>query len=127
MLLLAGCADFTLTAQRTAEDSAEPAAGTAKIEVDPMQIDFSTVGGEEPVSIRNVGDGNLSLVEPQLDGDDAFSLGALGTTTVEPGHQTSFIVRFQPSTAGEFAAVVGVLSNDPDAGLVEVELSGDGE
>lgn len=130
VVLLAGCADFVLTAHRTAEDSGEPAVGTAAIEVDPTGIDFGTlvVGSAEvrEVVVRNHGDGNLSLVEPQRDGDDAFTLGELGTTTVAPGAETSFSVRFEPPEAASFSATVGVLSNDPDAGVVEVELTGAG-
>lgn len=132
MLLLAGCADFVLTAQRKAEDSGTGAGeGVASIEVLPLEVEFATLAVGSSLSadvrIRNLGDGDLSLVEPQLDGDDAFVLGELGTTTVAPGEETSFSVRFEPSTAAVFSATVGVLNNDPVAGVVEVELTGEGE
>lgn len=129
IVLLSGCADHILTASLQ-KDSARPAGGAAEIAVEPESIAFGGVlVGETAtgtVDVRNLGDATMSLVEPQIDGDAAFSTGAFTSTAVLPGEMASFTVTFSPVVSGEVAGTVGILSNDPDAGLVEVALSGSG-
>ncbi len=129
-LMFGACADHILTASLghdSGESEAAPA-GVPAIDVDPRKVAFGGVsageGAERVVVVRNVGNGTLTLVQPQVDGDAAFTAGKLASTSVTAGKETSFSVTFRPAGGGEVAGTVGVLSTDPEAGLVEVALTG---
>jgi hypothetical protein len=86
-----------------------------------------TEAGSVSVSISNTGDAALSLSGFTLDGEgeEAFSLGSPGTSTLAPDSSTSFSVTFTPPLeSGGWRAEITVASSDPDSGEVIIEVVG---
>jgi hypothetical protein len=110
------------------------------IEVDPATIDFGSVsavdtasGASPPddasvsVTIRNVGIGNLQLTGIDMETEGGpFVVGAVSSPSISSEGTATFTVTFRPETAGAVSGHVLIESNDPDEGVVAVELIGTG-
>jgi hypothetical protein len=88
-------------------------------------------GTASPVSyvIRNVGEANLlnlGLVKSGTHASD-FSISSLASTTLTPGHSTSFTVTFAPAAgaSGTRSATLQVASNDSDENPFDITLTGE--
>ncbi|HCN79114.1 MAG TPA: hypothetical protein DIT13_18265 [Verrucomicrobiales bacterium] len=79
-------------------------------------------------TVRNTGRSDLTGLGISFSGDQAgsFSVTLEPLTPVTPQAQSTFTVRFRPSTAGSHSAVMSIASNDPDENPFQVQLSGTG-
>jgi hypothetical protein len=133
------CNEYELVEDKDAQDDLDE--GTVPdIEVTPMTIDFgdiyaydSAAGAPPPdestevVTITNVGVGNLQIASITLDDvDGPFTIGALSSPLLSAEGTATFTVTFHPETASDYGGYVLIESNDPDEGVVEVELIGAG-
>jgi hypothetical protein len=98
------------------------------------RLDFGAVklGGESDsrvVTLRNVGDDDLTLERFGAAGDQAadFLINATQTASVlAPGEATSFGITFKPAAKGSRSADVFVTSDDAFGTLFTSELAGEG-
>ncbi len=105
-------------------DSVELVDGIASLAYDPVKL--GSVGGTETLSIRNLGNADLSGLALSLDGNNAsdFMLSKLGTTTVSPGGILNFKITFKPTAVGTRTAVLHIASNDSDENPFDIKLTG---
>ena len=137
-ILALACNEYEIKeTEETQTDLGEDAA--PDIAVNPISVDFGDVLAYEPdstappavesktVTITNEGQGDLHLDEIYLeDTTGPYSWTALSATLVPPGGEATFLVEFDPSTAGEVTNTVYIASDDPDEPLVEVDLFANG-
>ncbi|HUW18724.1 MAG TPA: choice-of-anchor D domain-containing protein [Sedimentisphaerales bacterium] len=105
-------------------------------DIDVLPLDYSfgdvEVGSSATamVTVSNVGNGNLTLsdITFQAGGSDDFSVSAGPPlpAVVEPDAVIDIEVTYSPSVPGLWLAVLEIFSDDPDEGLVEVQLNGSG-
>jgi uncharacterized repeat protein (TIGR01451 family) len=85
---------------------------------------------QQEVRIINQGTiGSLVISNMFLLGADAGQFEIVGSTngsTVPPGALRTLAVRFDPDSAGRKSAVLRIVSNDPDEGVLDLELLGAG-
>ena len=79
--------------------------------------------------IENKGDGQLSLTgnpPVSISGPDAnqFIITQQPATSLESGGNTSFIIRFAPTSSGNKSALLSIASNDPDENPYQINLNG---
>jgi hypothetical protein len=138
VLATACAAEYELVEGKDAQDAITDDSAP-DIEVDPTSIDFgdvyaydSTAGAPPPdestavVTITNVGEGDLRISDLALETGTAFTLGAISSVAVAPGGSATFTVTFAPETADEVGDTIFIESNDPDEGVVEIPLTGNG-
>ena len=109
-----------------------PAVG--EIAVSPDAIDFGTVAtgstASAAITITNNGGADLEVTDLTVAGTDAgqFQLANAPTlpVTIAPGTDATFDAVFAPTTGGDLTAQVEITSDDPNAGLVTVDLAGFG-
>ncbi len=103
--------------------------GESHLEVTPAAVDFGpTVVGEAEralVTLRNTGASTLQIT------DAAASGAGFGTTfaaplTLGPGEEAAGTVTFAPGAPGAASGALTFTSNDPDAPMRTVPLSGEG-
>ncbi|WP_420643724.1 choice-of-anchor D domain-containing protein [Candidatus Leptofilum sp.] len=100
------------------------------ISVNPEKgLAFGTVCDVEylNVTIYNVGQQDLVISSIQrILGSTAISVLAQPSTpvTIAPGEHLDFTVRFDPTSAGSHTAIVRIVSNDPVAPHVDLEVTG---
>ena len=104
------------------------------IEVSPLVYDFGevwvNVTATTTVTISNEGNDDLTVEDIYLE------LGSLSDFTIrkkpnlpkvlEPDESVELTIAYRPSSAVSSADVLEIISDDPDEGLVEVSLSGEG-
>jgi len=103
------------------------------IAVVPAWLDFGAVAvGDQvtrPVAISNQGSRDLTLWQLLVLGPDAGDFDLAGPAipqVLAPLELTSVDVTFAPTAPGPAEATLAVASDDPDQGLVEVALAGQG-
>jgi len=98
--------------------------GGPDIEVYPESVDVGPYCGtrDQPVTISNVGDETLELVEVSLSGDDWAISSGPALTSLEPDEDTTVILEGRDGLG-----TLSVRSNDADEGEVTVPLSMDGD
>lgn len=84
---------------------------------------------DKTLTIYNLGDANLVLSGSPIitiSGQDAsqFSVQQQPSTPILPGGTSSFIIRFQPTTAGDKTASIAIANNDLDEGTYDITLKG---
>jgi len=99
--------------------------------VTPASIDFGRIDAEnsltEIVTIQNVGEGDLHIINIELDSsDNVYDIGAIGSILVPPDGITSFVVTFDPITASQETNNIFIDSDDPDEPTAVVQLLGEG-
>jgi len=84
---------------------------------------------DKPFTIENLGGGDLLLNGSPIiviTGTNAnqFSVQQQPTSPVSPGGNTSFIIRFQPTSAGDKTASIAISNNDSDENPYDIALNG---
>jgi hypothetical protein len=107
--------------------------GLPDIAVSPDSYDFGDVTvkqSSEPVTstIQNNGTGDLKKIKMKVIGTDAkmFKIKGKCSKSIASGGSCQFAVTFKPKSAGSKSATLQISSNDPDAGTIEIPLSGMG-
>ena len=118
--------------RRTVLLQGEGERGVANLVVSPMRYDFGHLwtGDEEKayISIRNSGDGELTIYEPYTDEscDAGFSVSSVGfsgsQTTLAPSYSTFVEITFTPEDTDEATCELNIDSSDEDTSSVEVAL-----
>ena len=137
-VLTMACNEYELVEGKDAQDSITDDS-VPDIEVDPGSIDFGDVfsdtsaGAAPPdevsqvVTISNVGEGDLLIQDLELqDGNAAYTLGSISSVAIASGGTATFTVTFAPETSASVGDTVLVSSNDPDEGVVEIPIVGNG-
>ena len=102
------------------------------IEVSPLTIDFGDLNadgevGSQTVTVKNVGDAPLNILELRLDlGSAVYSLTPIGDPIIAPGAQSDFIAIYDPATYETNLDSIIVVSNDPDEPSVVIPVVGNG-
>jgi hypothetical protein len=103
------------------------------ISVTPSSHNFGSVNVGSSASfnftVRNDGSAPLHVSSSSISGAAAGSFSITsggGAATLSPGATRTLAVRFTPSSSGTKAATLRVSSDDPDEGLVDVTLQGQG-
>ena len=99
--------------------------------VTPMSVDFGRMNAEnsatEVISVQNVGEGDLHILDIQLDSPNSvYDIGAVGSILVPPDGATSFTITFNPVTAHQESNNILIDSDDPDDPTTVVQLLGEG-
>ena len=99
--------------------------------VTPMSVDFGRMNAEnsatEVISVQNVGEGDLHILDIQLDSPNSvYDIGAVGSILVPPDGTTSFTITFNPVTAHQESNNILIDSDDPDEPTTAVQLLGEG-
>lgn len=99
-----------------------------KVADDVKGIDFGDVeiGGEKDVEIKlnNIGE-EKGKIEASLKPKGNYHL-LNAYSEFEAGKDTTFKVRFQPTSSGPADAILSLKTNDPDTPLIEIPLGGKG-
>ncbi|MFH2112815.1 MAG: choice-of-anchor D domain-containing protein [Candidatus Bathyarchaeota archaeon] len=103
------------------------------IEVAPTTVQFGDVAlgasATQIVTIQNVGAAGLTVTGISLaPGSGSFGVTSAPSTpfTLAPGATAYVSVAFTPTASGPASGTLRVTSDDPDEGLVEITLSGNG-
>jgi hypothetical protein len=103
------------------------------IAVTPTSHDFGglLLGDSSSVvfDVVNEGSSDLAVTATTLVGVDAAEFGIVaggGAATLTPGDTLSVEVSFQPSSLGAKTAALRVVSDDPDEGTIDADLTGTG-
>lgn len=138
LLLIAACSDYGLATGPEVPpgfDTSygdEPTDGAARIQVVPDPFDFGSQAtacteGAFPFWIRNVGDEPLQVLELRLEDADAavsFEVPVV-PLSLEPGEWVEGAARWSPLVDGVPGGSFEVLSDDPQAPLIERPLGGE--
>lgn len=106
--------------------------GLQDIAVDPGSWDYGPVdlsGHEDKTfAVSNVGCQDLTITGLTLIGAnvDQYSIESGSTTTLSQGQTENVVVRFSPTTGGLKNATLQITSDDPDEGIINVDLVGEG-
>ena len=108
--------------------------GSAELFVDPQALDFGTVTIGEAVELdvflANFGDADLEVGEVSIIAnttDYSVVLDPAGTTLAPGAENGLVVVRFEPQYDGFLYGTLSIATNDPDAPVFEVHLSGEGD
>lgn len=121
LLLLAACTEYTLEGEKPAPDFADDPPEIPDVAVTPASVDLGAVcggAGEATVTVTNVGAGPLNVRGAEI-GGDGWTLGAVTLpATLAPGEALDL-----PVSGGPGAAVLTVITDDPDTPEIDVPLS----
>jgi len=81
---------------------------------------------DRTLAVRNTGNGPLTPLTITFDGLDAamFSIILDPIAPVAPGSDTTFTIRFAPTSAGAKTATLHIANNDEDENPFDIQLSG---
>ncbi|MGZ8901147.1 MAG: choice-of-anchor D domain-containing protein, partial [Limisphaerales bacterium] len=112
------------------EIAVEEPAGTGIADAGTKDFGSVLTGGSASriFTIRNTGTANLTGLGITIDGADAASFVVTGNPTapVTPGGNTTFTVRFAPTTIGTKTATLRIANNDTDENPFDITLTGVG-
>lgn len=98
--------------------------------VDGDAVSFGSVQKGQLLSkkfvIRNDGTSDLTGLGVKISGAGVFTVTKLSVTSLAPGKNTSFTVKFKPTAAGKKTAAIQIASNDVDESPFDLKLSGTG-
>ena len=107
--------------------------GLPEISVSPNGYNFENIGLRQssapvPLTMHNSGTGNLKIDSMKILGTDKKMFKIIGNkrTVIPPGDDCEYSIIFRPVTTGLKNATVEITSNDPNASLIEVPVSGFG-
>lgn len=106
-------------------DTADP--GVPEVWVSPSRIDFEAAAEPqfEILSISNVGDGALEILELTLEGDTAFSLlGDAPAALLAPGTSTELVLQYESGDAWTSASI-WLRTDDPGNPIEQIFLVGE--
>lgn len=123
----------TFTTPGIPEIGVEQPTGTNLVDA-VSSVSFGSVkkgqsSADKTFTIRNNGTADLTISGVNIDGADAsdFDLDlTLLSSVIAPGDTSSFIISFNPSSAGLLGAALHVESDDDDEASFDVSLSGTG-
>ncbi|MFN3820765.1 MAG: choice-of-anchor D domain-containing protein, partial [bacterium] len=102
---------------------------TPVLRLSTQSIDFGEVlvdtESSRTLTIYNIGNGVLVISEISID-NDVFMVGFEEELRIDPGSSGEIEVLFRPLEEGEYTGVMTIVSNDPVAQEVEVNLRGVG-
>ncbi len=133
LTVVLACSDYDLKADNDAADTGEaeptPDGLAPDIEVSPpaLSLDPTGVGCEtsDPVTITNVGSATLTVSSVELSGDAGFAIEDW-SGTLSPEEEVTLEVVLVPTAEQAHTGTITVSSNDPDEGVVEVPVDGEG-
>jgi subtilisin family serine protease len=100
--------------------------GVPKIEVTPSSANFDKKytgsTSQLPFVVRNTGTKSLIITSISSSSTSYTHTGV--ATTLAPGASFTFDVKFLPTNAGSFPAVLTIVSNDPTTSAFDIALSG---
>ena len=102
------------------------------IAVTPSSHDYGNVvvggaGGSQAITVMNDGTADLNVSSTTLTDEIEFNIDSGGAPFVlTPGQSRNIVVSFNPSSVGLKNAMLQIVSNDPDEGTVDVNLTGTG-
>jgi len=114
------------------EPDPDPPPEYPDIDVSHASIDFGNLNatgelGVEIVSVKNVGDADLNVLDLRLNtGDAVYRLTPLGSSVIHPGGYSTFSVEYDPVTYEINSNSIIIISNDPDEATVEIPIIGNG-
>lgn len=120
-------ADFELPVTGIGSDGPTP-----DIELDTQTLDFDVVTPGQPavkwVTITNIGDGPLTILDSAQTGSGAFTFAQKPTdgSVIAAGSSTTAIVSYLPETADGDNGAWTLRSDDPDEPELTVQLLGNG-
>jgi hypothetical protein len=92
------------------------------------RMTFNTVPAaiQRTITVRNTGiTGALTLAAPSITGANASNYSIVSApASVAPGTEGQIVVALAPGAAGDFAASLGITSNDPDSPAFSFSLNG---
>jgi hypothetical protein len=102
-----------------------------EIDVTPLTLDFGSlqIGGSasEVITVRNLGNADLTVSSVTLDSEGEFSLDAPTTPfSVEPGMTREISVGYTAVAEGSHTGSVVISSDDADESTVTIDLAGSG-
>ncbi len=104
-----------------------------RISINPTQHNFGEQFVNEATAqvfmLLNSGDAILNVESVMLSGLNSsdFAVQGIATpTSILPGQELDFSVLFSPDSTGNREALLSILSNDPDASILQVPLAGTG-
>jgi len=93
----------------------------------PTMIDYGNIAvnaiAEDSIKINNIGLGTLTINQIQFS-DTAFYISEILPIEILQGNFKYVKIYYSPYVKGEFAETMTVYSNDPDQGIVAVDLTG---
>jgi hypothetical protein len=115
-------------------DFVEPGAPIAKPTVEPNILVYPTelvfgdviVGKFEEQTLTVVNTGEQDLHVTDISSDNADVTVTPNSFSLAMGQSQQVFVRYSPQTEGPLSAILQIESNDPDAGIVEVVVIGQG-
>lgn len=103
-------------------------AGTGQLSVSPTQLTFAPLQAKEvTVTVRNDGNGSVTLQPPTFAGPDRAQFSATYSgcpTTLAPGRSCPVRVTFSPTRAGRYQATLVMAPASGAARAVEVPIEG---
>ncbi|TVQ94786.1 MAG: choice-of-anchor D domain-containing protein [Deltaproteobacteria bacterium] len=128
IVLLTGCVDYGVTAREDGGDPQGPEGPHPQILVDPPEIDFGTnprqQTGYAALSITNIGEAPLRLIELFPPDAEGIHLGQLNDAVLEPDEMTGVGISWSPTTFESLSSSLTIESNDPTQEFVEIPLIG---
>jgi hypothetical protein len=130
LLLAVGCSETGFSSATIPEDPIEepPPAPTPAIEVEPLHVDFGDVRrgveASAQISVRNVGDGPLPLVELIPPEATDLTLTALATDVLAPGDATTLELAWWPQDFATLDDRFTLRHGDVAVAPVEVTIAG---
>ncbi len=101
------------------------------LRVSTDSLDFGSVGvgtqHEKTLTVDNVGDGTLEILDLEIElGDAPFAEAGITAVEVEPGEQSRITLIFEPVADGPSNTALLIHSNDTDQPTYAVDLNGQG-
>jgi hypothetical protein len=84
---------------------------------------------DKTYTISNIGEGTLNLTGNPIvaiSGSSSFTVTQQPASSVAPGSTTTFIIRFNPTSAGNYSANVSIPNNDADENPFVFGITGEG-
>jgi hypothetical protein len=104
----------------------------AQIAVTPESVDFGvtevgTSSDPSHITIRSVGDNNLTVNSITLSGGDfSISNGPSLPISLQPGDTTGFDITFSPAATGFQSELITISSNDASNPAIDITIEGEG-
>ena len=130
LLCAAACSEYKVTPTAEPEAGGEDTTGTPVLLVEPATIDFGSLdlgdSATETVTVTNVGDAELSILDVSLEAEGGYTITSLSTVLLGPEMSGNFAVTYAPewSQSDPFAGTITVESDAPSDAFATVELTG---
>lgn len=91
-------------------------------------VDVATNSITNTYTIKNLGQSALSITGSSISGTNAadFTITSAPASTLSASGQTTFSVKFDPSSVGSRTATINIASNDADEAIYNIDIQGYG-